>query len=526
MEKEDKLYKILLTLGGKKKYVVELLYGLNNNEKMNPYEISQRLNVDESYVYFVIDDIESRLEENDEDIKEDFGVQLSSKKADRGFQLPKIDDNIEKLIERMSETFFNMFPNKRPVDVENYMNNLPSKDRDIVFLYYGLDGIHCLDYDEIAQKYKITIDEVDRIIERSLVKLNKILVKNSKHNKENTETYSNIRDKYNFLVKKYGKEEVYVALENLSEKDKNIIIEYCERNVSYRAIGEIYNVSANSIYSIINNRLKKIENILENRDDYYGFYKKFEGYTKKDVHEAMNKLTYMEQEVLILAFGLNGKNRISNQTIAQKYDFAISDINVLVENLLNRLQNILKGMESSKNDNESNVYLDISPSIVEMCEKIENDYSILISKYSSSALRKIILNLDSNDQILFKTYFGFECDRKSLKAISKLYALSYLEILKNIDYILIEIKCLMDEFDERKKEFLDEIKDKRKLKIINKILNSRELLLLAFYYGVNGQDMIAVKELSRKFNMDEEIVRGAIKEIVLKINNYTEIKRK
>ena len=36
----------------------------------------------------------------------------------------------------------------------------------IIYLYYGLDGINCFDYDEIALKYKISVDEVVDLIDK------------------------------------------------------------------------------------------------------------------------------------------------------------------------------------------------------------------------------------------------------------------------------------------------------------------------------------------------------------------------
>lgn len=142
----------------------------------------------------------------------------------------------------------------------------------MLYLYYGLDGENCLDYDEIADKYNVDIDEVDNIMEMGINNLKKAL-------KENVESLSN--NKYSELLNKWGEEKVNNALEQLDVEYKNLIKEYyiSGEKITIKNLAEKYSMAPATLHYRLNQGVKMITNIIENKSKSV-FYQKFESFSK------------------------------------------------------------------------------------------------------------------------------------------------------------------------------------------------------------------------------------------------------
>ena len=111
-------------------------------------------------------------------------------------QLKSIDNKTRELINRMSNTFFDMFRDINPIFVEENLKKIPRNSRRIIILYYGLDGINCLDYDEIANKLNLTIDEVEDLLISGVENLKKVMrIDNIKLEDKNTNSKKSNREK-------------------------------------------------------------------------------------------------------------------------------------------------------------------------------------------------------------------------------------------------------------------------------------------------------------------------------------------
>jgi len=173
-----------------------------------------------------------------------------------------IDEKTKNLKIKMSSAFFSMFSSYDSLDVENALEFLSKKEKDMISLLYGLDGEHCLDYDEIADKYNLDIDEVDEIIDTGINKIKEIL----KTSKVSNETNKSLKEK--------------IDNGSLSKPIKKL----------------------------------KERPIKRNRED---FYSNFENFSEEKINEALLLLEDKSREIIELYYGLKGEV-LSQKDIAYK----------------------------------------------------------------------------------------------------------------------------------------------------------------------------------------------------------------
>lgn len=206
-----------------------------------------------------------------------------------------IDEKTRELIFKISDVFFSMFSSYNAFTVEESLKNLPKKEKEMISLLYGLDGEHCLDYDEIADKYNIDIDEVDEIIDGGINKLKGIL---SRGNVTAT-------NKFKTLIDKYGKDRVSGAFNQLDEEYKVLIQEYYvnERKTTLQKLASKYSLTVSAVYYKLNEGIKRLIDNIENRLRIV-FYEKFDGFKKEQVDELLLTLNEQEQDIINSYYGL------------------------------------------------------------------------------------------------------------------------------------------------------------------------------------------------------------------------------
>ena len=104
-------------------------------------------------------------------------------------------------------------------------------------MFYALDGIKCLDYDEIAKRFNITVGEVDEILDKSISKITKSLKYNSFTKKEKSESY-NKTNKYLLLISIYGEKRVIKARNFISDIKQKMIKKNCS-NEDRKTLNEL-----------------------------------------------------------------------------------------------------------------------------------------------------------------------------------------------------------------------------------------------------------------------------------------------
>ena len=137
--KKQKIYQVLNSLDKRDRTVIEYLFGFKTGKPFTQKEVANLLNISQSYVARLSDKLLLQMKEGLTDFEDEY----TSK-----------DDNIE----RMNNVFYGMFKGRDKNEIKQILSKIRGKE--YVYLYYGLDGKVCLDYDEIAYKYNIGIDEV------------------------------------------------------------------------------------------------------------------------------------------------------------------------------------------------------------------------------------------------------------------------------------------------------------------------------------------------------------------------------
>lgn len=236
--------------------IVEAMYGKNGKEMLSATEILETFDITEEELKTLKEKIKS-IEQNELKFN--------------GYQLDSLPKELQKTIDNMSAAFYAMFPGVEPLEVEKCLyEKLELKQRKILFLYYGLDGLHCLDYDEIADKYKITVDEVDEIIETS-ISIVKALFSSKKKAEVSKKTVKvkkvTIKDicEYGKLVNMYGEERVKEAFSQL-RKQERVIVElfYKSPCATVSDIAEYLGMKKQSVFYILNRAGSKVKNFLQN----------------------------------------------------------------------------------------------------------------------------------------------------------------------------------------------------------------------------------------------------------------------
>lgn len=165
--KKKSVLRALDNLKEKDKKIIEMYYGFKG-EKYTHQQIADSLNISRSYVIYLIGVINKRLMFDLMEFKDEYD--------------PNNEDRYKKVlfIKRMNEAFYSLFGNYSEEEIKNRFKVSSSLANKVISLYYGLDGENCLDYDEIADRYEISVDEVDRLINEGIDRLKKFLKRNKR----------------------------------------------------------------------------------------------------------------------------------------------------------------------------------------------------------------------------------------------------------------------------------------------------------------------------------------------------------
>jgi len=522
---DNKIKRVMKFLDFWEREVVEHLYGFNGKEKMSKRQVSLLFKLSKNELLFLENKIEGLIRNDLFD-----------------YQYVFIDDKMSKLIDTMSSAFFDMFKGIDAIKVEDSLKILPKQSRDIVILFYGLDGVHCADYDEVAQKYNITIDDVDKILELSINKIRKHFeVKEDKHRENYKSSYSRVKNnRYKMLEEKYGKERVEEALSLLNEKQQIAINVYykSEQNLSVKDIEKQAGVSYSTIYTKANRAIDKIIEIIENpylaKNIQRGYIEKSnkfgakkinkykmleEKYGKEKVEEAFSLLSESQRNVLNLYY--KSEQNLSIGEIAKKIGILKQNVYPIVVRGINKIVDIIEDPEF-KNKNEGNLKDNI-----DYVRKVQ----LLIAKYGKDTVKKAMNELtDSEKKFSIKYYNLGNSKKHTLYMIAKKMGISVIQLNEMGEVILDKLEKILfskreEKVHERKKEFMLVIKNKDTVKEVLNTLNEDEIKLIDLYYGFNGKVAMDINELSEKFNLDEEEIKENIKNIISKINQYTPFKK-
>ncbi len=151
------------SLNSVQREIADFYYGLNGHKILDENEIMLKIGCSKDSFDYLLKSVKEKIE-------------LPQEKTE--------------MIFKMSDAFYSMFKDVDRLYVDESLNVLHKKERNIIKLFYGVDGIHCLDYDELAKMYQMSIDDIDFIIESSIETL-KSHFKNENSSKKNEESSTN-----------------------------------------------------------------------------------------------------------------------------------------------------------------------------------------------------------------------------------------------------------------------------------------------------------------------------------------------
>lgn len=426
---ENAKYRELLKgLNTKEKKIAKLYFGIGESAKLSAGEIAEKLSYSYGYVDFVIENLEDKLDvlhfynTPKDGAKKSKKTSNKSKKMDAFYMVEKVDEATSKLIDKMSDTFFKMFPNEEPLVVEHSLKLLPKKDRNIVFLYYGLDGIHCLDYDEIAEKYRMSIDSVDKSLETSI----RTLKRNFSEGKVVSARTEWKENKYTNLVRLYGEKKVNEVMILFSERKQAMVKEYYlnEGKTTAKEIGEKYSLSTSAAYTTIIDTMEKAEIFLKENAASKSeemFFERFQERNKERIIAAFNLLDDQKRTIVRMYYGI-GMDAVDIKDIAKKYYVTSEKIIDIIEESIRKTNKKI----SLLNNADSGIFY----------KKFKG--------YSKNQIDKVLDSLSKEEQELINFYYGLMGTKMTINQISENYGYSSSVITSLVNKIRSNIKKMLD----------------------------------------------------------------------------------
>lgn len=346
IEYKNKVKKILYYLNSKERTIAELLYGLNDKKQLSKDEIVQKLLVAPTYVDYVEKAVDEKIIMYLRHKPQNAVYTFS---ANDFYEVEKVDREKLKLIFKMSDAFFSFFKGTDPIIVEEKMNILPKKQKDIISLYYGLDGIHCLDYDDLAVEYKLSIEKIDTIITQGISKLKKIINPPVIWQKEKIPTTKK-GNKYITLCQKYGKENLEELISYFEKEKQEQLMYILDGTKSIEEIADKLNITYKNASLCSSAILHTIEFILDGVKDNTSqkkFYQKFKNSTKEQVDNAINNLSLRDKLIVKSYFGINSP-KMTIPEIAKKIYVDEEKVVYLLAKSRQKILNRLKKEQTKK----------------------------------------------------------------------------------------------------------------------------------------------------------------------------------
>ena len=313
LQKEE-ILKIMKYFSHRDCEIIEFLYGVGGKSPKSKTYVKKYFFVNDDY----LNDLKERI------LRRLISVKYSDIKA--SFCKDDVNKSNKDLVYRMSEKFYNMFSNFNPVFIENKVNKLPKIYKEIIYLFYGLDGVNCFDCYDIANAYKITLDDFNELLKNGMSMLREMIINN-----QSIITTSN---NYNELINLYGKENVKSSLLLLPDLTRNIIEEYFASNnkLSFKEVGKMYGVRTSHVHTYIQNGLNQIEEILSDKYEknfLKAFYKKFEKNFMSNLKTTLYELENERKDIMFVFLGLHVKRKNISE-IAKDFNVSEEHIKYIV----------------------------------------------------------------------------------------------------------------------------------------------------------------------------------------------------
>ena len=408
----------------------------------------------------------------------------------------------------IDQVFYNEFENYSKEEIKEALCNIDEKSRDILVMYYGLEGKKFSTRD-ICKKHKFNESNIGHYITNGKKYIRDYLLQQKENNKMTT---SSIKltglDSY-YIISNFSEERKAEISNKLNGVEKNFfILKYgykCDK-LSNEEIAKTLNISLKRVEKLSTRIIALIRTFYP--EDFVSFqtifYNQFLEYTKEKVDAALLKLDEKLRNILVMYYGLEGKKFSSKD---------ISDASGI------RSENLVYYLEKGKN------------AVIDYLQgKKFNDVELfysLLEDYSKEQINKALLQLDENNRSILVSYYGLNGEKLSTKLIAEKYGFQqknaqfYIKrAFKKLNSLLTDTNSLYagkfyQAFPENSKEEIDDAFSKLE-KLQKKILIS--------YYGIN-ELKLSIKETSEKYHLTVPTAASYIKEAMEKINNILSMQK-
>ena len=471
-------------LSDEEKNIMELYHGLNGNRKISQKELAVQLGISRPTLIKLVDTISKKMAISLDEFREDY-----QKKDTRYTQSSS-------LIKKVNEMFLSLFDNQPMEKLLNCVELLKDREKEILILYYGLNKNDCMDYDEIAEKYGISIDKVDYIIETSILKIKSFI---KADNNENAFKFYN-------LFKGYSKEKVDEALAILDRDIKEILTLFYGLDgvkLTSGEIGKKYQIDPAKIYiNYIKQGIHKIQNILSGYKT--KFYSNFKDYSIEEVDEVLAKIDSQTREMLTLYYGLKDE-RYSGIELSKKYNLEYKKFQYVLSAGINNIKKIL---------NSSKVVL----------ARQEEFYS-LFEGASKEQVDEALSKIEAGSREILTLYYFLDGSEHKNSDIANTYNFS----INHIDYYIKKAINLINkelnvfsnsrDADFWKSKFYQKFSqyDSKEVDKCLEVLDKKDNEIVRYYYGLDGIKLIA-QEISEKYGIKKSSVSIYVLRCLERIN--------
>lgn len=244
-------------------------------------------------------------------------------------------------------------------------------------------------------------------------------------------------------------------------------------------------------------------NIEDYIEEEYFFYK------KEKVKTALSKLSERDRSLIEDYYGLNGKERLSNAKLSQKYQISYARLNVVISDANMMLA---KELEEFKGDYRKSVVRnedDLRKNT--QYKKLQELYS----KYGKDKVLYAVDRLSKKEKVIFSMRYGLNgYQMMTMKEISLQTQLKLSQITTIIKKIMNKVIVMLENPEKivennKVEELFVKYGKEKVLNVINK-LKQRNRDIISMRFGINGYEVTSVKEISDIYKIDSTYISKQI----------------
>lgn len=397
--KKQKIIKVVEKLSQPDRDIIKEYFGLDGSVRLNKKEIIDRYGLTDSRFRGIVSKAYQYLREELKEFKNGYeGIVATSE------SVQNIDLKIKKAKIR---TLYIKYGKEKVIEA---INNLESNIRNVIGLYYGLDGNEPKSAIEISKLLNLDYVYVNNMVHKNI---NKVIKINNEPRKKVGSTRTKKDGKLKSLYIKYGKQSVLEAINQVDDRGRTLLYMFYGLNghkaMDAKKLAEIYNSDDKHIYSIMHHYQRKIERMLEVEktvnENKIIIENIFPNRDIKDVIRAILRLSEKDQNMI-------------------RWYLISSDSEEKIMQIIDKIECELIDVEEEKlSKNEL------------MKRRQERFYKSIISE-DKRLIKKNLEDLDDKEREIITLYFGL--DGKNVSNISSINKGNY-NIRKRINGIIKKI---------------------------------------------------------------------------------------